>query len=395
MELELSLMGGSDWVEPVRELLSGFEQQSSARVSLTYQGWDKAWAGLVRSSLHGHSPAVSEVGTSWVPDLVGMNALYPLPFNLQHDLGGRANFIPQSWDSCFLFGNPQLWAVPWVSGTRLIYYRKDLFARAGLDPAEAFSSLENLLAGLARLEQAGLDCPWVTSTVATVNTLHLLSSWVWAVGGDFISSNGRQLLFTEPRALAALALFFRMARHLGAARGEISYPEAIQRFWNGDAALTIDGSWLLATQKASASPLVLENLGFAPLPAPAFVGGSNLVIWTNTVDKDNALRLLHYLIEPRAVLAICRLTGLAPARLSLLTQTVTGDRAFQAALSRAFATGRSLPNQLFSAMLEDKLQHAFGEVWREVLADPEADPLEVLTRHLVPLKERLERVINS
>ncbi len=395
MELELSLMGGSDWVEPVRELLAGFEQPGSACVKLTYQGWDKAWAGLVRSSLHGNSPTVSEVGTSWVPDLVGMNALYPLPAALEHELGRRADFVPQSWDSCFLFGNPQLWAVPWISGTRLIYYRKDLFARAGLDPLEACASLENLLAGLARLEQAGVDYPWVTSTVATVNTLHLIASWVWAAGGDFVSQNGQKLLFAEPNALAAMALFFRMARYLGATQAEISYNQAIQRFWNGEAALTFDGSWLYPTRKASAAPRVLANLGFAPLPAPAFVGGSNLVVWTNTVDKEAALRLLRYLSQPRVVLAICGLTGLSPARLSLLNQTATGDRAFQAALSRAFATGRSLPNQLFSAMLEDKLQHALGDIWREVLAAPEADPLEILTRHLVALKERLERVINS
>ena len=395
MELELSLMGGSSRIGAVRELLRDFEQRSSTHIGVTYQGWDNAWAGLVRSSLYGKAPAVSEVGTSWVPDLVGMNALYPLPNSIKKELGTRADFIPQSWDSCFLSGNPQLWAVPWISGTRIIYYRKDLLARAGLNSEEAFASLPSMLETLSRLAEVGVDCPWVTSTTASINTLHLISSWVWNTGGDFISQNGRQLLFTEDRALNAMGLFFQMARYLGPESSEISYEDAINRFWSGSAAVTIDGSWLYAMQKLIANPLVLENIGFAPLPAPAFVGGSNLVIWTNTLDKEAALKLMLFMSEQEAVLSICRLTGLAPARHGLTSLAEGGDAEFQSAINRAFETGRSLPNLMFSAMLEDKLRHGFGEIWTDILNSPHTDPREIIICHMLPLKARVERIINS
>jgi multiple sugar transport system substrate-binding protein len=324
-----------------------------------------------------------------------MNALYPLPDSFKETLGSREDFIPQSWDSCFLFGNPQLWAVPWISETRIIYYRKDLLARAGLDPAQAFASFESLLETLARLSAAGVDCPWAAPTLPSLNTLHVLNSWIWGHGADLISRTGRQLLFTEENALTGMELYFQLGRYLGPKPRWISYEQAETRFWSGQAAVTVDGSWMYARRRKTAQPLVLANLGFAPLPGPAFVGGSDLVIWARSPNKETALELLRYLSEPQAVLSISRLTGLAPSRLNLLASATTGGDEFQDVISQAFATGRTLPNTMFTAMLEDRLLQVFGEVWSDVLDSAQENLRAILLRHLEPLRMRMQKMINS
>ena len=116
---------------------------------------------------------------------------------------------------------------------------------------------------------------------------------------------------------------------------------------------------------------------------------------TNTADKEAALKLLLYMSEPEAVLGICQLTGLAPARLDLLATTETGEPEFQRVISHALETGRSLPNIVFSALLEDKLHYAFGEIWADVLNSPQADPRKIIIRQLGPLKEQVGRMING
>jgi ABC-type glycerol-3-phosphate transport system substrate-binding protein len=140
-------------------------------------------------------------------------------------------------------------------------------------------------------------------------------------------------------------------------------------------------------QKATANPEVLDNLGVALAPGPAFVGGSNLVVWSDTPDKDIAWDFLEFLCEPDFVLTMFRLTGLTPARLSLLNSCEVRTRDFGPIFDRAVETGRSLPNHCFSGMVEDMLQYAFGLVWADVLKYPDMDPRDILMEHLTPLKE--------
>jgi multiple sugar transport system substrate-binding protein len=393
MELELSLMGNPAKVTDVQNLLAGFEQRRSLRVKVNYQGWDSAWSGLVRNSIHGSAPTVSEIGTSWVPDLVGMNALYPLPISVIKAVGNESDYVPQSWKSCFLIGDLQMWSLPWISGARVIYYRKDLLAKAELNPDTAFHSPEAMLDSVRQLQKAGITRPWITSTAASLNTFHLISSWIWAAGGDYISEDGRRLLFTEDKAIDGMAAFFALGNHMEPGLQECSYDAAIDMFWRGDAAITMDGGWVYETQKLEANPEVLENLGVALPPGPSYAGGSNLVIWTNTKDKGAAEELLLFMTEPESVMTMARVTGLFPARRSLLNAPEVIGRDFGKVMGQAIDTGRALPSHVFSAMLEDKLRYTFGNIWADVLKSPGGDLREMIAGHLFPLKERLELAI--
>ena len=48
-------------------------------------------------------------------------------------LGGSAAFLPSSWQSSIVLGEKEVCAVPWLADTRLIYYRRDLLDKAGVD----------------------------------------------------------------------------------------------------------------------------------------------------------------------------------------------------------------------------------------------------------------------
>jgi multiple sugar transport system substrate-binding protein len=277
-----------------------------------------------------------------------------------------------------------MWAVPWISGSRVIYYRRDLLDKAGIDPKKAFATPASMLETVRLLHKAGIPHPWITSNMSSLNTMHLVSTWLWAAGGDFISEDGERLLFAEPEAIDGMATFFEMGRYMGSSR-EYSYEDAISLFWRGDAAITMDGTWTYDAQKATANPTVLDNLDVALAPGPAFVGGSNLVVLSNTTDKEAAWDFLHFLSEPEVVLTIFRLTGLAPARFSLLNSYEVVSRTFGQVFNRAMETGRSLPSHCFSGMVEDMLHDAFALVWADILRYPKKSARDILAEHLMPL----------
>jgi multiple sugar transport system substrate-binding protein len=395
IKVELSLLSAAAHAQEIQTLLQKFEKRSIYQVGLSFQAWDTAWAEMVRYSIYGHSPTVSEIGTTWIPDLVGMNALYPLPASMVRTLGHKTDYIPAIWDSCFVFDQPEMWSVPWISGARVVYYRKDLLAKAGVDPEAAFSTPAAMLRTMAGLRDAGVARPWTTSTVASLNTLHLACSWIWSAGGDLLSPDGRHLLFADEKVLRSVADFFALARYMGPDSQEVSYEQAIERFWGGEAAVTIDGSWMLQQQAPTANPLVIDNLGVALPPGPAFVGGSNLAIWTNTIDKVAGQELLYFLLDPQAVTAICKLSGLSPARIETLNAEEIAARPFSELMNRAKLTGRTLSNHKFSSMVEDKLRFTLGSIWEKVFAQPAADPYDLVAEALPLLKTRLEVVIQE
>jgi len=393
MDIELSLMGTPARHANVNSLIQAYERRSSLRVKTVFHTWDTAWNHLTSHKPDEPALMVSEAGTSWVSGLAGADALISVPAEVMKQLGGEKQYVPQSWKSCFQLGSPQMWAVPWVTGARVLYYRTDLLHQAHVNPSTAFSSPQAMLETVQRLHEAGTGLPWITSNVSSLNTFHLISSWIWAAGADFISADGRRLLFTSPQAIESMAAFFSMGRYMGPAGQEYTYDKAVDLFWRGDAAITMDGTWTYDIQRPTAALDVLDNLGIAQPPGPSFVGGSNLIVWSNKVDATPAWDLLLYLIEPDAVLTIFKQTGLAPANLNLLNSREVLQRPFGPLLNPIMETGRSLPNSRFSGLVEDNLHYAFGLVWADLLKSPDADPRDILTRHLVPLRDRLEQVM--
>lgn len=394
MEIELSLIGTSSKRSDIEKLLKKFEQRTLHRVKLVFYGWDSAWARITSVAKTGTMPSVSEVGTSWVPDLAGMRMLKQVPDDMMKQLGGGKNYVPQSWRSCFLFGKPEMWAMPWISGSRVMYYRKDLLEKAKIDLDTAFANPRFMLDAVDQLQGMGVELPWITSNVKSLNTLHLISTWVWAGGGDFLSEDGWRLLFTEPGALDSMTDFFQMGRFMGS-KTPYTYSNAIDLFWRGEAAITMDGTWMYEDQKFSANLNVLDNLGVALPPGPAFVGGSNLVVWANKADQEPAWELVRFLSEPDSVLTMSGLTGLAPASLNILNSPQGLGRSFGPIFNRAIETGRSLSNHRFSAMVEDNLHYAFGLVWADLLKSPDNVPHEILKRYLMPLRDRLVVTMQS
>ena len=91
--------------------------------------WGSAWRTLLRTALDNRGADVSEVGSTWVISLADMQALRAISRAEIHTLGGEDTFLPAAFRSCQRINDPQLWAVPFTTETRLLYYRKDLLSQ--------------------------------------------------------------------------------------------------------------------------------------------------------------------------------------------------------------------------------------------------------------------------
>ncbi len=394
IDIEFSIMASSS--AGIQPLLDRFAAETGIQVRLRLLAWDSAWSMFVRSALYGDGPDVSEIGTTWVGDLIGMNALRPFDAAEIAALGRPAAFFPAAWQiATRTWGtsrqNERAWSIPWLTGARLIFYRPALLQQAGIDPQTAFGSHTHFSETVRRLQDAGVPVPWTVPTGYTHTTLLNIASWVWAAGGDFLSLDGRATAFARAEALEGMRAYFGLGRFISPSVQRLNGLQPDEFFLtNPDTAMTISGPWVFCgARQMFGDPS--EPLGVALPPGASFVGGSNLIVWKHTRYPDAAVRLVRFLTQHAAQLQYSQVVGLMPARLETLASApFSTDPSWMTAV-RGLQSGRTfLPVRLWG-LVEDRLTAGFSAVWPDVLAG--IDPEEALEKHLMPLAGRLDPLL--
>src|SRR5262245_30622213 len=98
LELELSVMSrGPETASRLQKVLAPFQTRHRAHIHLKVLTWEAGWAELVKTALYGHGPDISEIVSTWVGNLVGMNALRPFAPAETASLGGESAFLRSAW----------------------------------------------------------------------------------------------------------------------------------------------------------------------------------------------------------------------------------------------------------------------------------------------------------
>ncbi len=392
IEIEFSILSDDGTV--IQPFLDQFESETGIRVHLRLMDWDAAWNQLVRAAIYNEGPDISEIGTTWTGDLIGMNAIRPFTAVEIASMGRAQVFAPAAWTNAMPSGETA-WAVPMSAGSRLIYYRPRLFEQAGIDQHTAFSSPESLLAAARCLSEHGSRVPMALSTGGTHAVLHNLASWIWARGGDFVRKDGRAMALLEPKALLGMREYFGLGRYLapGITLFGANAPDETFRV-NPDTAMTVSGSWLvnqLGEEKLDTG----GEFTVAPIPGPSFVGGSNLVIWKYSRRAEAAVQFARFLTRADIQASLNRSIGLLPVRVDVLATAPYSSQPYWQMAAQALLSGRTFPTIRLWGVIEDRLAAGMDAVWKDVLAHPNVDPKEALVRFLTPLCQRLDLMLQD
>jgi ABC-type glycerol-3-phosphate transport system substrate-binding protein len=146
----------------MQESLTEFTRKRLRAVEVLGSSWDAIWQELVKIALYKAGADMAGIGTTWIGSFVDMNALRPFSRIEVSRLGGEAAYFASAWQPAQLLANPQIWSIPYVLDTRVIFYWRDLLERAGVDEVEAFNTIENVNQTCRRLQASGVATPWAT-----------------------------------------------------------------------------------------------------------------------------------------------------------------------------------------------------------------------------------------
>jgi multiple sugar transport system substrate-binding protein len=393
-EIELSSMISSYNPEEFPSIKE-FEARSRIKVRQNRLLWSNAWQELLQVALYFKGPDVSEIGTTWLGSLMGMEALRPFSPLEVKSLGGAPAFSSASWESCHEPGETQILAIPWYLDLRLIYYRRDLLHKAGVDESTAFLTSENLLDTMQRLKSSGFSSPLAMDILGeSPRVVHNIASWIWESGGDFRSHDGRQVKLKETKTLEAIVSYYKLGQFLAPGTFGLEETFANQAFADGRAAAIISSERFYLSLKAGRTqlkPEIFENLGVAPLLSIPYLGGANLVIWRHTIHDRSAIELINFLTNPLSLKAISEQYMVIPARTEVLKDLPLAEDPYYSVFQRAIMSGRVIPGFYRWAGVENRLNVTFHQLWSDLLANPDINPEDEVPRRVIDMANRLER----
>ena len=283
----------------LQTLLQKFEQQFGIHVRLEIiPDSSLRWSSLVEAALYRSGPDISEVGTTWVSDLVRMDALRPFQPNEVNEITRGAHYFEVVWQSSIRInhGIKTVYSIPWTSDARVIFYQRDVLEKAGIDEAMAFASFAQLEKTLEILKEKDVLEPLALSIRRSPMAIHCIASWIWGTSGDFLTPDGTNLAFDQPQALEGCKAYYRLIRFFGSDMRVLGADERKDLFSIGKVAVILSGFWEPTYDLAAE---VSRNLGAKPLPGIPFVGGGNIGVWKHSRHESAALELVHFFIPSK------------------------------------------------------------------------------------------------
>jgi multiple sugar transport system substrate-binding protein len=366
--------------EPVRDterILAPFERQTGINVQVELVGWDVQFQRISNAALSGEAPDVTQAGTTQVP-FFAMTRGFENVARRVGEIGGRKAYAPGVWATSGVAGSSAVWGVPWFTEARTIYYRKDIYRRAGINPKTAFkdwASFKRTLMKLRRVTSFNGKpvAPFGQPGKTAWDLVHHIMPFVWGAGGSELTKNRRASAITTPQAITGVKFFADLIPSGVFLKSSLerNAPQVEEQFKGGRIATWIGGPWVLASAKrADDEAWVREarnNIGVAQMPVGptgkfyTFVGGSNLMMFKYSRHKNEAWRLIKFLSRDDTQLAYARLMGMFPARLAPQRKQGKVD-ANQAAFYKAITHGRTYAPIPQWGPIENVYKTRFGNI---------------------------------
>jgi sn-glycerol 3-phosphate transport system substrate-binding protein len=161
----------------------------------------------------GNPPDVAVLLSTDLFTLLDMNAIIPLDAFVERAGGDRfrQDFFEAFWLNSRV--GKTIYSIPFQRSTIVLYYNKDAFQKAGLDPARPpknWTELEQDAQKLTVRDASGNVTRWGVGIPTTGFTYWLFQGFVAQAGGRLANPEGTEVYYHTPQNMRALNFWFKL-----------------------------------------------------------------------------------------------------------------------------------------------------------------------------------------
>ena len=278
------------------------------KVNVEIVGWDQCQDKVTTLAAAGTPVALAYVGSRTLKQFADSDLIIPITFTDAE----KAAYYPHILDTVTY--NGQQWGIPTAFSTKAVFWNKDLFTKAGLDPNKPPTTWDELYADAKAIKDktgiAGYGLPAKTMD----NTMHQFLHFVYTNNGTVTDASGKVTL-DSPENLAALEFYKKLVPVSEDGPSAYDQDDMIKIFSDGKVGIIEGGPWV-----RNQVPKTI-NWGVAALPVgPSAKGAGTLLITDSTAVfkgsgvEAQALDLAKLLTNPENQFAYEKTHGLTPVR---------------------------------------------------------------------------------
>lgn len=303
--------------EYVRKLVPEFEKRNPGiKIEVQQIPWTAAQEKLVTAFASDNTPDACQLGNTWVPQFAALNAIIPLDnFIKNSNQVKKEKYFDGIWETNVI-GN-KVFGIPWYIDTRVMYYRKDVFERAGYqNPPKTWNELFDLAKKIKSLypnqEKYAIYLP--------TNEFAPFIIFGMQAGSSILKNNDTEGNFSGKEFKEAFKFLTDFHKQKLAPMGISQVTNVYQAFAEEYFSIYISGPWNIPEFKNWMKGNLADKWMTAPMPGyeneypgVSLAGGSSLVIFKNSKYKNEVWKFFEYLSEAKTQIQFYTLLNNLPA----------------------------------------------------------------------------------
>jgi multiple sugar transport system substrate-binding protein len=273
------------WADSIKQLIPEFESETGMKVNVTSYFEDQLSQKLSVSLTAGSStPDVFMYRPLQEGKLFFKNGwLQPLNDYVTKDANWNWNDFTDSARGTVTFDG-KITGIPIITEQEIMYYRKDLLEKAGLQPPK---TIDELVADVAKLNDPSHGVYGFVARGQRSAAVTQESSFLYSFGGDW-AKDGKATV-NSPEAVKAFTTYGDLLKKYGPPGVlNMSWPQAAAIFAQGKAAFYTDADSIFSNVSDPSKSTVADKVGYAVFPAgTAGAQHYNVTSWGLAVNKNS------------------------------------------------------------------------------------------------------------
>ncbi|GIL28315.1 extracellular solute-binding protein [Actinocatenispora comari] len=286
----------SSWPNAVKAATTSFHKKfPKVKVKVSYQAWNDHLTKLDAALTGKHVPDVVEMGDTETTSYLANGAFRDLT-DSKNLFADSANWNSGLAASCTYEG--KVYCVPYYSGSRIVFYRKDMFAKAGISTPP--KTLAELMTDGGKLNKKYGSDPKFSAFYMPGKFWYSAMSFVRDAGGTIATKKGDKWVggLDSPAAIKGLTQWKALSDQLSKASktSDEANPQQYTVMAQGHVAMMYGLGWEGGSVYADGNggnPKLKDSIGSFAMPSgsgkeamQSFAGGSDLAITAKSQHPD-------------------------------------------------------------------------------------------------------------